>query len=58
MAKMPVPVPALRRQNEIANSLKTWRLRSRKLHDEIDVERARLAALPGALLRRAFSGEL
>lgn len=58
MHRMPVPLPSLDQQREIAGELEHWKLVSTGLAARAAAEKSTLEELPPALLRRAFQGEL
>jgi len=58
MHQMPIPLPPLAYQEAIVDALKKQRVVARSARQVVEAELAAIEALPGAILRRAFSGEL
>jgi restriction endonuclease S subunit len=56
IAKMPLPLPSIEKQQEIVGRLKLTRNAAQSLLGDMSAEP--VGSLPKAVLRRAFSGEL
>lgn len=58
MHKMPLPTPELETQQRIARSIIEKQVEIDEIHASLQSEAEAIAALPAAMLRRAFAGEL
>ena len=58
MRKMPVPLPPLPEQQRIAGALREQMAAVEKARAAAEAELNTINALPAALLRRAFNGEI
>jgi type I restriction enzyme S subunit len=54
----PTPLPALEKQRHIVTNLADTMAHAEKASKTLEVQLAAIEQLPGALLRRAFSGDL
>lgn len=56
IAKMPLPLPSIKKQEQIVTRLRDARTAAKSLLEDLSIEP--IKALPGAVLRKAFAGEL